>query len=271
MHGRTPQHVARTIDECKAALYTNFGRLSGAILYEADDIRWFATAVPDPLFNGVIYAHFKPSTLDKQIESALHHFKQHSIPMLWHIGPATQPSDLGPALIAHGLTHVEDEPGMAVDLLAAHEPWSAPAELTFEPVTDIGLLQQWVGVWAFPLSAQDQASYVETYGRLGLGPHKPLQHFLGHLNGVPVATVSLFYHGRVAAIEHVVTLPEARRQGIGRTITSMAMTLARNNGCTLGVLSASPMGINIYRRLGFQPYCMLGTYAWSPSPASSST
>jgi predicted acetyltransferase len=47
-------------------------------------------------------------------------------------------------------------------------------------------------------------------------------------------------------------------------MTLHAMHTARQAGYRIAVLTASPMGVNIYRRLGFYECCTISTYAWSP-------
>jgi hypothetical protein len=51
---------------------------------------------------------------------------------------------------------------------------------------------------------------------------------------------------------------------IGGMMTLMAAREARDAGYRIGVLTASPMGINIYRRLGFRKYGTLSWYHWHP-------
>jgi ribosomal protein S18 acetylase RimI-like enzyme len=85
------------------------------------------------------------------------------------------------------------------------------------------------------------------------------------VDGAPAATVKLFYAAGVAYIGRVVTAPAYRRQGIGTQMTLHAMHTARQAGYRIAVLTASPMGVNIYRRLGFFECCRISTYAWSPS------
>ena len=94
----------------------------------------------------------------------------------------------------------------------------------------------------------------------GLGFELPLRSYLGVLDGKPVATSQLFLGVGVAGIYVVATLPEARRQGIGSALTLAPLLDARAMGFRIGILHASPMGLSMYRRLGFQEYCRMGHY-----------
>ena len=47
---------------------------------------------------------------------------------------------------------------------------------------------------------------------MGLEPERPLQSYLGRLEGRPVATVALYAGPEAASVEHVVTVRDARRR-----------------------------------------------------------
>jgi ribosomal protein S18 acetylase RimI-like enzyme len=55
-------------------------------------------------------------------------------------------------------------------------------------------------------------------------------------------------------ISNVATLPEARNRGLGRAVTLAAMHAGAEAGATIAVLESSEMGLNVYRRLGFEEF-----------------
>jgi GNAT superfamily N-acetyltransferase len=154
---------------------------------------------------------------------------------------------------------------MAIDLHAINENVPLPPGLTIHPVNDLSDLQEWVGVWLFPAGLERvRESYVAALGGLGFAPDRPLRHYIGRIDGHPVATVALFYSAGVAAVHYVVTHADWRRQGIGAAMTLMALQEARAQGWRIAVLTASSLGYHIYYRLGFRPYCRMRIFSWEP-------
>jgi len=259
----SPQALARAVEDNILAYYGNFGRMSKAEVHRTPELTWFATGLPDELFNGVICADLPPQDMDLQIEAVLAQFARRNVPMLWHIGPSTRPADLAEHLRAYGLTCIEDEPGMALDMhtLNDHEP--LPTGLTVELVQDAPTLWQWVRLWAGPISEDEQCVCFTALSRLGIGAVYPLTHCLGRLNGKPVATASLFLGAGIASVQHVVTACEARRRGIGRAMTLAVLREARARGYRVAVLTSSSMGRSVYQRIGFREYCHFAALRWN--------
>ncbi len=287
--------VAQALDANKIAFGTLLSTLPRAALHTEPGLRWFETGVPDELFNGVVQtqleqealpaaiervlAHFQQrrlpfhvvqtqleqEALPAAIERVLAHFQQRRLPFHWHVGPSSQSTNFGDLLAAHGIGHVEDEPGMAVDLLTLNKDLPLASNLTIQPVTTDELLHQWTRAWGCGAPEEVIRHWFTVYSCLPLGPERSLRLYLGSIAGKPVATVELFLEAGVAAINHVVTLHQFRQQGIGAMMTLMAAREARQAGYRISVLTASPMGVNIYRRLGFKECCLVSTYEWSPA------
>lgn len=244
--------------------YRFLGRSPQVELYDSLNMAWFITRIPDPFLNRVFRTQLTPDTVDEAIKETLAHFTARNVPLVWMTAPATQPPDLGKHLEICGLTYTEGLSGMAADPRALHEDGPTSLRLTIARVGDRETLTQWLYPYTvgFRLCASRDRYFTIEAG-LGLGHELPRRHFVGLLKGEPVASSTLFLGAGVAGIYNVATVPEARRQGIGAAMTLASLREARALGYRIGILHASPMGLNVYRRLGFGEYCKLSAYVWA--------
>lgn len=263
-----PSTIGAVIEANINAYLLSFAELPDAVPHHDPQCVWVDSGIADATFNSVVYARFNPEDVDADIETALDHFRQRSLPFTWHIGPGSEPAALGSRLLAHGLSHSEDEPGMAVELGQARDDFAIPAGLVITPVRDEDDLRAWVDVWLFPVPPEIRELSFEALRLRGLGEDCPWQFYQGWQDGTPVATAELFIGEGVAGVQYVVTLPELRRQGIGAAMTQHVLREARAGGHKIAVLTASPDGIGIYRRLGFQDCCWFRRYEWDPPDPS---
>ena len=240
-----------------------FSRFPQARLHDDSGILWFETGIHHDIFNRVLQTNLHSSTDLAAIEQVARDFQQRRIPFLWHVGPSSQPVHLASLLESYGLIHYETEPGMAVDLYKINEESSATSLLTTQRVITQEQLEQWLRVWEYEGNEELIRLWQTFY--LNIYREDSLHLYLGTLHGKPVATPGVFFGGGVASIGPVGTLPEYRRQGIGAAMTLTALQQAQNHGYRIAVLTASLMGINTYRRIGFQQYCTVSTYLWHPT------
>ncbi|GCE21363.1 GNAT family N-acetyltransferase [Dictyobacter kobayashii] len=210
--------------------------------------------------NGVVQAQQDPETLATTIQRIKAHFAQRQLSFCWHIGPTSHPHNLGQLLKAHGLSFDETEPAMALDLQQATEEVPSSTRLNIQLVTNREMVRQWAEVWGCGAPREVTDQFFQVYSGLPLGPTSPYQLYLGLLDNQPVATFGLFLAGGVASIRYVITIHEARRQGIGTTMTAFAIQEARRLGYRIAILTASPMGFSIYHRLGFRAFSNVSTY-----------
>jgi len=264
----SPEAVIPALEANLCELARMFGQSPTAVLHETPELLAYLTGIPHPVFNGVVRAHLEPEEADARIEQTVAWFLARGVPMAWITGPSTRPSNLGERLKTHGLIQ-EDRPGlgaedlgMAVDLLALNEALPAPSELTIRPVQDEAGCRLWndVARVAFEVSPEVADGCTRLYASLLSSPS--LRHWVGYLQAEPVATCSLLLGGGVAGIYTVGTIPEARRQGIGAAMVLEALQAARAMGYRAGILMAAPMGVGVYRRIGFTVYCKFGVYYW---------
>ena len=234
-----------------------------AELYEGPELTWLLTGTPTPTLNTVLRTDADPGSVDGLVEKTLAHFRAKNVPRFsWWVGSDTKPADLGQRLADHGLTYSEGPTGMALDLRELEEDSPAPAGLEIEHVQGAEGLEEWAHAAFIGLGLPEASTGIGVELFAGLGYDLPLRSYLGTLHGEPVATSQLFLGAGVVGIYIVATVPEARRQGIGTALTLTPLRDARAMGFRIGILHASPMGLGVYRRIGFQEYCRMGHYQW---------
>jgi ribosomal protein S18 acetylase RimI-like enzyme len=133
-----------------------------------------------------------------------------------------------------------------------------PGPLVSEPVgglelrrvLDADTARDWEStlVRGYPLAQLDA-------GNAGLLPARALdaprwQHWVGYLDGVPVATASAVVGDRHVDVEFISTLPEVRGRGVGRAATAAATLAAPDRPA---MLVSSDEGRTVYERLGYLP------------------
>jgi ribosomal protein S18 acetylase RimI-like enzyme len=80
---------------------------------------------------------------------------------------------------------------------------------------------------------------------------------VGRLDGRNVATAIAYDSDGDCGIYNAVTVPEARRRGLGTALTALHLHDARDRGCTTASLQSTPVAERVYASLGFRD---LGRY-----------
>jgi GNAT superfamily N-acetyltransferase len=255
--------LVRAIEGNAAELLMRMGAAGGGSQRVDGRVRWTIGGSPIDYHNAVVAADLSGEEADEVIADSLQTMKSHGVPGSWHVGPSMRPADLGRRLTSAGFTHGGGEAGMAVALDELNETPTASSELRITQVDSDEVLATWAGTLARGFGeGEKEARWVEEVFR-SEGYVDPWRHYLGLLDGEPVATATIFLGGAVAGVYFVMTIPEARRRGIGAAITLAALREARDSGIQYGVLGSSPAGRSVYAGLGFREYCTIDLYEWS--------
>lgn len=257
------ERITGLIEHNTAELLLQMGAAGGGVQRD-DAVRWTIGGSPIDYHNAVVAASLDDSTADHAIAESVQELKKHGVPGSWHVGPSMRPLDLGRRLVAAGFTPGGSEPGMALrlaDLDPPPEPTAA--ELRVVRVGTLDQLQTWVDALGrgFGEGPKEAAWVGSVYQRLGLSD--PWRHYLGYLGDEPVATATIFLTDDVAGVYFVMTVPEARRRGLGRAITHATLEQARVSGAQYAVLGSSAAGRSVYHSLGFREYCTIDLYEWA--------
>lgn len=210
--------------------------------------------VPFPLFNSVLGAHLSGAAVDATVVGLLAPYVDRAVPMTWWTGPSTRPTDLPKVLERNGLVPVASLPCMSLELDGWKDDVRPIAGFRIERVWNRSLAADWSRAvrvsFGFPPFAIE--TYTEAMVHCGFGPDSPFEHWVGFLDGTPVASASLFRCAGVAGLYNLATLPGVRGRGIGTAIIQAPLREAHREGLGLAVLQASPAGFPIYVSLGFQ-------------------
>ena len=79
-------------------------------------------------------------------------------------------------------------------------------------------------------------------------------HFLGWIDGRPVATARIFVEGETGKIGRVCVLAEARGTGAGLAIMRATIAALRERGAKTAKLSSQTHAMPFYEKLGFVAY-----------------
>jgi GNAT superfamily N-acetyltransferase len=259
----SPSSLISAIEGNMFAIITAFRKWPRAEIHNDAEVMWSMTDIPFPLFNSIMHAQLQPERLDAVIKPIIAQAESRNVPLLWWTGPTTQPVDLGINLERYGFVGEGQKPGMAVDLANLNDKLPLTRDLTIQRVTDDETLKKWSQVCAAGFGMPDFVADAFHDFMSHVDPNINLA-YLGWWNDQPVATALVMLAAGVAGIYNVATIPEARRRGIGAIMILSPLREARDRNYKVGILQASEMGANLYRSLGFQEYCKIGQYVWSP-------
>ena len=257
--------IVAAIEENLFALAPLFRHLPGAEAGAGPEGRWTVTDVAFPFFNSILATDVDAGSADATIDAVLARARRRRVPVLWWTGPRTRPRDLGARLERHGFAKDDEAPGMALELARLPAAAASPRELTIERVENGAALAAFVATFrrGFGIDAAFERPWVNWLATLGLGDGAPMRHWLARWEGEPVGTATVLLAAGVAGVYNVATLPAARRRGIAAAATRAALEAARDHdGCAWSILHSSPMGLRVYRGLGFREYCRIGVYFW---------
>lgn len=158
---------------------------------------------------------------------------------------------LSDALQSHGFVRKAEWSGMWRDVEDLPRV-DQPNGLSVRRVDDDATLRVWsrVCVDVEEFTSSQEETFTDLFLTLQR-QHAGWTHLIAGMDGRPVATASLLITNRIAAVDWVNTLPEARRRGIAHHLVSRLLHEAAGS-YDVAVLTSTADGESLYRRLGFQ-------------------
>ncbi|PJJ73140.1 acetyltransferase (GNAT) family protein [Diaminobutyricimonas aerilata] len=255
--------LARAVERNTAELLLRMGDVGGGSRRDGD-VAWTLGGSPIDYHNAVVGAALDAATAPAVILESRETLARAGVPGTWHVGPSMRPTDLPARLEAAGFAPDGEEPGMAASL--DRELTADRTDIEFERVHDLETLGEWVDALGrgFGEGPREAEWVGAMFARLGLD-RPDWHHLLARRDGRVVGTATVLLAAGVAGVYFVMTMPEARRQGIGAAITLAAMRVGRDAGAHHAVLTSSPMGRSVYESVGFREVCTIRLHTWRPA------
>jgi GNAT superfamily N-acetyltransferase len=191
------------------------------------------------------------------------YYKIRNLPMAWWIGPNSQTTESGSILQNAGFHHVEHDVGMVCDLTAVTLDYELPASLEIKECTLAQSFSDFGAVLASIFTPEDE--FVKTFynklAELDAASIPALKLFVGYEDGKAVAISGLFLT-ECAGFFDIATRPFHQKKGYGSAMFYTALVQAKKLGYEVGVLQASPDGLNIYKRFGFNEVCDFNVWSY---------
>lgn len=146
--------------------------------------------------------------------------------------------------------------GMWADLQHIHPDLKSTSDFRIDLVTTTAQLASYADVLAGLFEPSEEAMQVRKYHQL-ITPFyqaqsSPMQFFIGTCQARVVSTGTLFFEQQTAGIYDIATRADARGKGFGARMFQHLLQATKNQGATTAVLQASPDGLGIYQKAGFQ-------------------
>jgi GNAT superfamily N-acetyltransferase len=219
----------------------------------ADGVLAVATGASSNTENGVVSTG--PALAAGLAEQLVAWFADARLPASWlHLGGAA-PEGVCQALAAAGCR----EETTGVDMGRSLEGLQLDARPPEGVRIDEALAEEDVDAWLDVAGAcgwldggADRAARKRAFVAFGLGPGRPLRHWIARRGERAVAFASAFLDDGAALLDHMAVLPDERRRGIGTALAHLRLREAQAHGCRAAALAPSPDGEQLYRRLGFE-------------------
>jgi len=217
-------------------------------------------SVKIPWFNRVMHTRLMSTNVDEKIQETIAYFSSKGLPFTWQVDPTDTPEDLPEHLEKHGLT-LSSGPGMALVLSELKIP-ETQDDLIFERVRTREQCEVFAWLMAKGYGIPEFVWEDYTQMVMGIGIRDDFFHYLGYLDGQPVATATVLYSDGVAGIYNIATLPEARGRRMGSMMTAAPLIDARERGYKVSILHSTKIAYNVYKRLGYEEICRKVGYVW---------
>lgn len=224
----------------------------GMIVTEHSSFLAVDCGLPSDTFNVLVVRDM--STL-AELLATVDRFTEKGYPLaVWYWKSTVDDADRS-LFLRHKLSYAETHVAMSADLTQIQAAPRAVEGLEIKQITTASDLLQFGEVIEALFGDSSEGRQVFAYFQR-LSEHSPstfpaMRHYLGILHGTAVAVGTLFVGSETVGIYDIVTSDAYRRRGIGSAMFQHLLRDASTWNRYYCVLQASPDGLGIYARAGF--------------------
>lgn len=254
--------IAEIVEDTASEYFLYLGLVNGRTVCHRPEIR---CAPSGSDYYRIMRARFPAPEADGIIGRITARLDARGADGVWYLSPLSAP-ELSAILPLHGFTCLKDWKSMAIGLTGLLPAGTAPPGLEIRMAEARADRDAWAGVMLAGFGFDDPGS--EAFGRFvaarGTVAGVAHCHYLGMLDGRPVATAALFRGSVAAGAYWVSTLPDARGRGVATAMMGHVLREAKASGYGAVTLNATAAGHPLYRRMGFADCFTTGIYYRPP-------
>jgi GNAT superfamily N-acetyltransferase len=211
-------------------------------------LRVITPGAPETLLNIILrYNSIAPVTRT-EVERAIAPYRAERLPFQWWLTPGDEPPGLREQLRALGMQTWGGAAAMTLDLARWLRPRTLPPVASGVTLGRVATPRDEHGA----LDVICEVFYVPTAPMARWTIENPImQVYLARHGDEAVSALCMLWQAGVAGISNVATIHEARRRGIAGALMVRALDDARDAGCQIAALTATPEARRLYETLGF--------------------
>ncbi|MGG0207881.1 Uncharacterized protein BWINRA5_03091 [Bacillus mycoides] len=231
-------------------------QVNGMDVKETKDYITVDCGLPADTFNIITLLNSNVTEGIEKLYKEVEYYNQKKFPMSVWFWNDKQEQTIKSELIKLGLKEAEKNIAMVAELKTIHPRINMPIGFTIQKASSSGQIKKFGETLANLFGTSEEGKNVQAYynqiSSLNLWNSDNMKLYLGLYKGEVVSVGSLVCTKDSVGIYDIATKEEMRGKGFGSTMFNFLLQEAKQLKNTYCVLQASPDGINIYKKSGFQ-------------------
>ncbi|MEC5241436.1 GNAT family N-acetyltransferase [Bacillus mycoides] len=231
-------------------------QVNGMDVKETKDYITVDCGLPADTFNIITLLNSNVTEGIEKLYKEVECYNQKKFPMSVWFWDDKQEQTIKSELIKLGLKEAEKNIAMVAELKTIHPRINMPVGFTIQKASSSGQIKKFGETLANLFGTSEEGKNVQAYynqiSSLNLWNSDDMKLYLGLYKGDVVTVGSLVCTKDSVGIYDIATKEEMRGKGFGSTMFNFLLQEAKQLKNTYCVLQASPDGINIYKKSGFQ-------------------